>query len=272
MKKLIIFLSVLLFLLACRKESFDIHNLNHNYISVIGHGGMGIYHTYPMNTFEAIQCALAMESDGVEIDVQMTRDSVLVAFHQERLEDATHASGRVYEKTWDEIKGVQYNYPVYGHYQLVSLDDVFTYLRRFPGQLIFLDCKNFKPDTSMRYVNTFTNALIRIIDKHNLNDCAVVELKREKLIRSLKTKEPDLQQFVYTKVDTAIAMCERLHLEGIVADVSDLSKNQVNTAHEKGLMVAVFNAHTKQKNKAAIEKNVDFVQTDKVKYLLNLLR
>ncbi len=267
-----ILLSMFFLVSACKKEHFDIHNLNNNVIAVVGHGGMGINNAYPINSFESVQYALALGSDGVEIDVQMTKDSVLVAFHQERLEDATDASGRVYNKTWDEIKDTRYKDPLYSHYRLVSLDELFSHLYRSSQQRIFLDCKNFKPDTSEAYVNTFTNALILLIDKHDLHKDVVVELKRENMAASLKNRRPDIQQFIYTKFDMAMDICERLHLEGIVSDVNEISKDEVWIAHQKGVMVAVFNAHSKKTNRDAIEKNVDVIQTDRLKYLIRLLK
>ena len=104
MKNLII-LSILLFVVSsCQKEDFEIINLNNNKITVLGHGGMGIGETYPMNSFESILNCLNLGADGTEIDVQMTKDGVLVAFHDESLEHSTNISGRIFNKTWDEIK------------------------------------------------------------------------------------------------------------------------------------------------------------------------
>lgn len=37
-------------------------------------------------------------------------------------------------------------------------------------------------------------------------------------------------------------------------------------------MIAVFNVHSKNKNIEAIEKNVDFIQSDKVKHLIKTLK
>jgi glycerophosphoryl diester phosphodiesterase len=43
-------------------------------------------------------------------------------------------------------------------------------------------------------------------------------------------------------------------------------------AHRNGTMVAVFNTHSKDRNMEAIEKNVDFIQSDKVKHLIKILK
>ena len=46
---------------------------------------MGITSQFPINTFESINSALALGADGSEVDIQMTKDSVLVLFHNRKL-------------------------------------------------------------------------------------------------------------------------------------------------------------------------------------------
>ena len=49
-KHLILTLSITFFFISCSKESFT----TDNNIIVLGHGGMGIGQTYPMNSYESI--------------------------------------------------------------------------------------------------------------------------------------------------------------------------------------------------------------------------
>jgi len=100
MKNAMVIFIMLFIVSSCQKEDFDIINLNSNKISILGHGGMGIEHTYPMNSFESILNCLSIGADGTELDVQKTKDSVLVAFHDESLENSTDISGRIFNATW----------------------------------------------------------------------------------------------------------------------------------------------------------------------------
>ncbi len=266
-------LSILLFVASsCQKEDFDIINLNNNKIIVLGHGGMGIGHTYPMNSFESILNCLNLGADGTEIDVQMTKDSVLVAFHDEFLEHSTNISGQIFNKTWAEIKNATYNDPLYTSYKLITLDELFTNIANQTEHTFFLDCKNFNPDTSSLYLNTFNNALIKIIDKHNLKNSVYMEFKRNDLIKSLKIKRPDLKIFVYNDFDLALEIVNDLQLQGIIISVDNISKEEVIKAHNNRAMIAVFNTHSKSRNIEAIEKNVDFIQSNKVKHLIKILK
>lgn len=262
---------LLCFVSSCR-EAFEISNLNGDVISVLGHGGMGIEHLYPINSFESIQNCLAVGADGTEIDVQMTKDSVLVAFHDERLETATFLEGKIYEQNWDEIKDATYLLPPYARYPVVKLDDLFSNLVNPKDYTYFLDCKNFKPDTTEMYHNTFNNALIKLIDDHQLENNVVIELKRRGLMRSLRNKRPDLKIFAYRSFEDGLPLVNEFQLEGITVAVNTITKEEVAEAHAQGIMIAVFNAHTKKRNLDAIDKNVDFIQTDKVNHLIKLLK
>ncbi len=271
MKNIIKILPVLIILISCQKENFNITNLNNNKISALGHGGMGIASVYPLNSFESILNCLSIGADGTEIDIQMTKDSVLVAFHEEKLEHVTNKSGNIFNKTWAEIKGATYKEPLYGNYQVVTLDEIFSNTENVTKYTFFIDCKNFNPDTSAFYLNTFNNSLIKIIEKHNLSNNVYIEMKRSDIIGSLRAKKPNWKIFAYHYFDQAMALVNEFQLQGIVMSFDKITKEQVLEAHNNGTMVAVFNTHSKSKNIEAIEKNVDFIQSDKLDHLIKIL-
>ncbi|HWA25221.1 MAG TPA: glycerophosphodiester phosphodiesterase [Lacunisphaera sp.] len=57
----------------------------------------------PENTLAAFRRALALEVDGIELDVQVTRDGVPVVFHDPVLRRLTGVPGRLSGKTWAEL-------------------------------------------------------------------------------------------------------------------------------------------------------------------------
>jgi len=69
---------------------------------VIAHRGASA--EAPENTLRAFRRALALKVDGLELDVQVTRDGVPVVFHDATLRRLTGTPGRVGAKTWRELK------------------------------------------------------------------------------------------------------------------------------------------------------------------------
>lgn len=47
----------------------------------------------PENTLQAFQTALAFGTDVIETDVQLTKDKVLVIFHDDRVDRVTNGKG-----------------------------------------------------------------------------------------------------------------------------------------------------------------------------------
>ncbi len=270
MKKKLLYCIFLFFMFSCTDKDINIENIN-NKVTVLGHGGMGIGSTYPMNTYESIMYCLNLGADGTEIDVQMTKDGVLVAFHDRHLDGKTTASGQIYKQNWAELKGTTYNNTPYQNYSLITLEQLFDNIDNLHQYIFFLDCKNFNPDTSAYYLNKFNDALINIIDRYNMVENVYVEFKRTDLIRSLKNKRDDIKIFIYSEFEKGLAIAKEFQLEGLVTSVDKITKQQVKILHENDFQLAVFNAHSKSRNWEALEKNADFIQTDKLKHLLRIL-
>lgn len=234
---------------------------------VIGHGGMGIVHDYPMNTFEAIAFALNKGTDGVEIDVQMTADSVLVAYHHERLEEDMKIKGSIFEKSWSKIRNEVYKELIFSDYGLVSLDDIFTHIPEYKDRIFFFDIKTFTSDTTGAYEERLVRQLITVIDKYELTN-TIVEVKSEHTGLLFKRQLPEQVVFLYKNFEEAIDSCVKYDFQGITRDIDQLSLDKVERAHSKGLKIACINTHSKQRNDNAFQIGVDYNQTDMVNYVL----
>src|SRR5690554_4928380 len=64
----------------------------------------GSSHQYIENTLAAFKQAIDDGSDGIELDVQRTKDGKLVVIHDENLKRLTGDTGFVWEMTWKELQ------------------------------------------------------------------------------------------------------------------------------------------------------------------------
>lgn len=74
---------------------------------VWGHRGASGY--APENTLEAFRLAAEMGADGVELDVQITKDGELVVAHDERIDRVSDGSGLIADYTLEELKQFNFN-------------------------------------------------------------------------------------------------------------------------------------------------------------------
>lgn len=65
------------------------------------HRGASEY--YPENTLSAFYAGIAMGANGIETDVQRTKDGILVLFHDDTLTRVTGAKGSVADHTYEEL-------------------------------------------------------------------------------------------------------------------------------------------------------------------------
>jgi glycerophosphoryl diester phosphodiesterase len=261
-------------LLACNKPEVNINNLNNNQISVFGHGGMGVGHTYPMNSFESIANCLNLGANGSEIDIQLTKDSVLVLFHSYDLSQETNLYGLINEYNWEEIKDGFYQNSPYLNYKIITLDQLFSGLPDLYQFTFTFDCKLYhKGSDDAVFHDQYISALITFIEKYQLHENVFIESQSIGFLQKLKDANPYLKLFIYpSSFDEGLRIAKSMNLKGITISTRAVTKDQIALAHKEGIMVAVWNTHSAKDNLEAIEKNPDFIQTDNLRHLIKVLK
>lgn len=79
----------------------EINDPNSDYVIVISH--RGDWRNYPENSIPAIESVIRMGVDMMELDVKMTKDSVLVLCHDKKIDRTTNGKGRVCDMTYDSL-------------------------------------------------------------------------------------------------------------------------------------------------------------------------
>jgi len=80
----------------------ELKNTKSNNILVIAH--RGDWRNAPENSLLAIEKAIAMGVDVIEIDIQRTRDGQLILMHDETVDRTTNGKGYIKDLTLDEIR------------------------------------------------------------------------------------------------------------------------------------------------------------------------
>jgi glycerophosphoryl diester phosphodiesterase len=135
----------------------------------IAHGG-GQGHA-PPNTLEALQLADSMGADVLEIDLQITKDGVLVLHHDDTLDRITDMKGPIADKTWAELQKADSGYHTVIDGQsfrgkgikIARLEQAFT---RFPSRRWVIEIKN---DTQAA-----SNRLCALISQFNETNRVIV--------------------------------------------------------------------------------------------------
>ncbi|MBI6875756.1 glycerophosphodiester phosphodiesterase [Clostridium aciditolerans] len=110
-------------------------------LNIAHRGFSGIY---PENTMLAFEKAVEVQCDGIETDVQLTKDGVAVICHDETLERSTDGSGFIKNYTYLELSkldaGIKKDHKFSGC-RIPTLDEFLDYIKD-KNMLINLELKN----------------------------------------------------------------------------------------------------------------------------------
>ena len=84
------------------------HDPSSKYVVVVAH--RGDWRNYPENSIPAIESAIRMGVDIVELDLKLTKDSVLVLSHDDTANRTTTGKGLISTMTLDSLKGFNLRY------------------------------------------------------------------------------------------------------------------------------------------------------------------
>ncbi len=101
----------------------------------------------PENTLCAFQKAIDMGADGIELDVQLTKDGQIVVIHDEWIDRTSDGKGWVKDYTLEELRKFNYNktHPEVEHADIPTMREVFELIK--PTNLVI----NIELKTSVVY-------------------------------------------------------------------------------------------------------------------------
>ena len=92
-------------------------------------------------------------------------------------------------------------------------------------------------------------------------------------MKILYLKNNKLKLFIHADdYKAAFNASKYVTLYGITMDRERITKEEIEEAHKQNLHVTLFNTDSEKTNLEAIQMNPDFIQTDKVEYLVNVLK
>lgn len=187
---------------SCKKQEYKPSVL------VFAHAGMSLFgerSIYPANSFETIEYSVdVLGAEGIEIDVQMTKDSVLVLFHDAYITTSPEYDGCIGTYNWDVLKDLKLNNSLYS---ITKLEPVMDFLVS-RNVKIFLDLKpyNFCKSENQPF-EVFRNGLDSIMTNYTEDQKKLIIAGsfNVKLLLSLNTIYKSIET---ANVDSAIELAE----------------------------------------------------------------
>ena len=101
-----------------------------NYVKVFAHRGASAY--APENTLAAFRLAEEQGADGIELDVQLTKDGQVVVIHDENIDRTGTGTGAVRDYTLEELRKLSFHnhMEAYEGEKIPTLEEVLTFVKQ----------------------------------------------------------------------------------------------------------------------------------------------
>lgn len=272
MKKKILFacgLLILFFIGGSSKSVTPDPSIFSDSFIVIGHRGASAY--APEHTLVSYQLARELGADFIEIDLQMTKDGVLVAMHDYTVDRTTNGNGSVESHSLNELKRLDAgswfnkNFPMYAdsEYEFLTvptLEEVFAHFGKDVNYYIETKSPNKYPDMEEK--------LIQLLQENDLIEKVIIQSFSEKSliqIHAVEPKIPLIQLLSYqspAKITESEIIKWKEYAVGIGPNYQMIDKAYVKAARKSGLLVHPYTVNSKEDLEQLMEWGITGVFTD----------
>lgn len=244
-----------MFVSCYKKETFPT-------VQLLGHAGMGLSQqnaVYVDNSLESIELALSLSgSNGVEIDVQFSKDGTAWLFHDFELDERTNASGCIAEKTDAELSQIRYK--TLKKEKLIRLSDILPLVSE--SHTILLDLKGYNA-CSNSYISSFEtiqNQLFKFKSACASSSVFCITANYNWMIQFDLNEIPFF--FETEELSAALAAIENQPIEGIVVRNSKFDREEIAQIQATEKKVVIFEVRSPKGIRSALRKLPDYLITD----------
>jgi glycerophosphoryl diester phosphodiesterase len=261
---------------------------------VLGHAGSGFFtpispfNFRPPSSWRGVQHALDVGAAGVEVDLQLSQDSVVMLFHDVRLDNITRATGCVSQYPAAALTQLRYRgglpYDLLQRERPITFDTLlarFSRLPHFPHLHLDLHENDACAPAGQRQARTAV--LLRRIAAslaryHVPAGEVMLTTEEESTLHLAQRLAPGLHLAyeVTTAEPAAFAAALRraraAHAGLVVLAADKTEPTHVAQAHAAGLRVVVFGGRSGRNIRHLLASHPDEVEADNPRRLLRLLR
>lgn len=215
----------------------------------------------PENTIEAFRLAAEQGADGVELDVQMTKDGQLVVIHDESIDRVSNGTGLVKDYTLDELRRFNFNktHPQYIHVQIPTLEEVYQCLKPY-GITINVELK-----TGFIWYEGLEEAVVTLTREMGLTDRVIYSSFNHLSIARVRELDPDAHTailFIDVMSDT-VGYAQRIGVEALHPAVFHLKmKDLMDQWVNSSLKVNVWTVNEEADMKLFMKAGVNAIITN----------
>jgi glycerophosphoryl diester phosphodiesterase len=145
---------------------------------------------YPENTMLAFRKAVEVGADGIELDVQLTKDGQLVVIHDEAIDRTTDGTGFVRDYTLEELRKFNAAATWEGKFGFEPIPTFEEYCAWAAGEKIIT---NIELKTGVWYYENIEEKTLEMVRAHGLTDRVLFSSFNHSSIAALRQLAPEIK-------------------------------------------------------------------------------
>ena len=224
----------------------------------------GASHQAPENTLAAFLLAVELGADGIELDVQLSRDGEIVVIHDFALETTTDGTGPVRERTLAELKELEAgrrSEDPYAGQQIPTLQEVIATVG--DGLLLNIELK-----TASWRDDGLAGTVVQAIEDNHLLDRTIISSFNPLALRRVSRLNPGIPTGLLYAPDLPPPLRRPwarhlLELDAIHPHHSLVDDGYVGWARERGYRVHTWTVDDPGRMRQMVQTGVDIVITNR---------
>ncbi|WP_216829325.1 glycerophosphodiester phosphodiesterase [Alkalihalobacterium elongatum] len=221
----------------------------------------GLSGLYPENTMIAFKAAAKLPIDGIELDVQLTKDNVPIVIHDVTLDRTTEGRGMVREHTLDQIRsysaGTWYS-EQFRVEKVPTLEEVLVWAKEETLKL------NIELKGPAWEREELWEAVKLLIDRYNMIEQVIISSFDHVLIAKIQKEVPMLETavIVVSGMYQPLSYIQTIGTKGFHYFFPLMLEHEVKPLMEAGVLVRPYTINDKQMLKKAFQSKVTAIFTD----------
>ena len=227
---------------------------------IFAHRGASGY--APENTMDAFKLAVKQGAEGIEVDIQLSKDGIPVVIHDETIDRVTNGHGYVKDYTLEELKNftiMKGKYQEYEHSKIPTLEEVLVYAKKENLTV------NIELKTGIYWYPEIEEKTVDLVKKTKMEDLVIYSSFNHYSIRKIKE--------IVSQAETAYLYSD------VILQIDKYAKNEgvnglhpavyhVKMAHflkeylQSGLKVRVWTVNQESDMKMLIDSGITAIITN----------
>lgn len=214
----------------------------------------------PENTMPAFIKAVEMGADGIEFDVQMTKDGEIVICHDERIDRTARGHGFIKDFTLAELKEIDFGKPhvEYGFVEIPTLEEVLNYTKPLAIKL------NIELKTGNIFYDKLEEKTVDMVRNFGMEERVIYSSFNHYSLEKLHRYAPDAQVGLLMRDDYVRVPDDTSHLgaTAVHPPVGIVTREYVEQCHKHNVKVHTWVVDNPQAMDDVINMEVDAFITD----------